>query len=541
MGIWTEREGLRIEGSLTDYIHDPAVIRVAVKESPPFAVRVTDENGTRYTGYAIDVLNEVSRRLDFTYSFTTDRENLFGARFDNGTWSGIIRNIMEGSVDLAVGPLAVTAEREAAVDFTTPFYEFAGIEILVKEVTHDQDLLFFVTVFSKPMWGAWFGVLLLTGFLLAAFDYFSPFSARNVHGDGRKGKRGEGEGGERRKGGGGGGGGGGGEGGGGKETFDLKEGLWLVTASFTLSGPESTPRTLSSRVLVAGFWFFCSIIMANYTANLAAFLTTSRLTTPINSLQDLAAQSEVRYSVVRGSITMTYFERMAKIESNFYEMWKNISSNMLSAGDLSKSELAVWDYPLGDTYVKIWSDIERTGMLSSSQEGLDKVLEGNFALIDEAPYLQYAISQHCSLTTIGKQFSTKSYAFALPQGSPLTEQISNSILQLQSETFLEKLKQRWWQQTAQGCSEVDESDGLSFHTLGGVFLLAGVGLAAGLLLCLLETAWAWISACRRKRNSTRLPAMNSRMDLIQDFDLANNTFECISAVDDRHTIHMSSF
>ena len=55
-------------------------------------------------------------------------------------------------------------------------------------------------------------------------------------------------------------------------------------AAVCVAGPESTPRTLSSRMLVAGFWFFCSIIMANYTANLAAFLTTSRLTTPINSL-----------------------------------------------------------------------------------------------------------------------------------------------------------------------------------------------------------------------------------------------------------------
>ena len=69
--------------------------------------------------------------------------------------------------------------------------------------------------------------------------------------------------------------------------------------------------------------------------------------------------------------------------------------------------------------------MEKAGFLKSSEEGLQKVLSEDFALIDEAPYLQYAISQHCDLTTIGKQFSTKSYAFALPQGSPLTEQVSN--------------------------------------------------------------------------------------------------------------------
>ncbi|XP_076458853.1 ionotropic receptor 25a-like [Babylonia areolata] len=511
LGNWTDSRGLQLIGPIEDYLHDPSVIRVAVKETPPFAMRVTDENGTRYSGYAVDVLEEVARRLQFTFRFTVDSQQPFGARQPNGSWDGIIGDILTGSVDLAIGPLTVTAEREAVVDFTTPFYEFAGIEILIKEVSQEQHLLFFVTVFSEPMWGAWFGVLLLTGFLLAAFDYFSPFSARNLR--------------EREA----------------KETFNLKEGLWLVTASFTLSGPESTPRTLSSRILVAGFWFFCSIIMANYTANLAAFLTTSRLTTPINSLQDLASQSEVRYSVVRGSVPMDYFQRMAQIESNFYELWKNISNNVLSAGDLGKSEMAVWDYPLGDTYVKIWSDIERTGLLSSSEEGLQKVMEGNFALIDEAPYLQYAISKHCGLTTIGKQFSTKSYAFALPQGSPLTELISNTILELQSETFLEKMKQKWWQATAEGCAQVDESDGLSFHTLGGVFLLAGVGLAAGLLLCLMESAWAWLSAWRKKEKSSRIPPINSRTDLVgQEFDMSQQ-FGCITSRDEERAVPVSSF
>ena len=76
-------------------------------------------------------------------------------------------------------------------------------------------------------------------------------------------------------------------------------------------------------------------------------------------------------------------------------------------------------------YYQIWSDMEKSGFLDSSERGLQKVIAEDFALIDEAPYLQYAISQHCGLTTIGKQFSTKSYAFAMPQGSPLTEQVSN--------------------------------------------------------------------------------------------------------------------
>ena len=41
-------------------------------------------------------------------------------------------------------------------------------------------------------------------------------------------------------------------------------------------------------------WFFFALIMiASYTANLAAFLTVETLERPIESVEDLAAQNEV--------------------------------------------------------------------------------------------------------------------------------------------------------------------------------------------------------------------------------------------------------
>lgn len=64
---------------------------------------------------------------------------------------------------------------------------------------------------------------------------------------------------------------------------------------------------------------FSFIIIASYTANLAAFLTVSRLDTPIESLDDLSKQYKIQYAPLNGSAAMTYFERMAAIEVRFYE------------------------------------------------------------------------------------------------------------------------------------------------------------------------------------------------------------------------------
>lgn len=88
---------------------------------------------------------------------------------------------------------------------------------------------------------------------------------------------------------------------------------------FFLQGGGEAPKHVSGRLIAATWWLFGFIIIASYTANLAAFLTVSRLDSPINSLDDLASQYKIQYAPMNGSATMTYFQRMAYIEQRFYE------------------------------------------------------------------------------------------------------------------------------------------------------------------------------------------------------------------------------
>ena len=195
-------------------------------------------------------------------------------------------------------------------------------------------------------------------------------------------------------------------------------------SNYFFIGPERTPVTFSSRLLVAGFWFFCQIMMATYTANLAAFMTSSRLNTPIESLEDLATQSGVRYSALAGSVSETYFTRMAKIEDSFYDHWKEMS--YYSSSEQTVNDYAVWDYPLGDRYSKILSVINTTGYVNNSRQGIDKVMEGDFAFVHETPMIKFEMSRMCGLMTVGSPFSSKPYAFVLPENSPLVESFSTT-------------------------------------------------------------------------------------------------------------------
>ena len=84
-------------------------------------------------------------------------------------------------------------------------------------------------------------------------------------------------------------------------------------------GGGEAPKNLSGRLVAATWWLFGFIVIASYTANLAAFLTVSRLETPVDSLEDLAKQYKIQFSPMKGSDSMIYFERMANIEEKFYE------------------------------------------------------------------------------------------------------------------------------------------------------------------------------------------------------------------------------
>jgi glutamate receptor, ionotropic, invertebrate len=138
--------------------------------------------------------------------------------------------------------------------------------------------------------------------------------------------------------------------------------------------------------VAATWWLFGFIIIASYTANLAAFLTVSRLDVPIESLDDLAKQYKVLYAPLNGSSAMTYFQRMADIEKRFYEIWKDMSLNdSLSA--VERSKLAVWDYPVSDKYTKMWQAMQEAGLPNSLEEAVGRVrYENNLLSFDVRSY-----------------------------------------------------------------------------------------------------------------------------------------------------------
>ena len=53
-----------------------------------------EDGSSSYEGYCIDLLNELARNLKFTYEIYVSPDGMYGAQTDNGTWNGMIGEIV---------------------------------------------------------------------------------------------------------------------------------------------------------------------------------------------------------------------------------------------------------------------------------------------------------------------------------------------------------------------------------------------------------------------------------------------------------------
>jgi len=87
------------------------------RDLKPFAFAGPDG---RYTGFDIDLWDEVAKSLKVTYEL---RPMAF---------SDLIPALQEGKIDVALGALSITAAREKIIDFSYPYYD-AGLIVMVKK------------------------------------------------------------------------------------------------------------------------------------------------------------------------------------------------------------------------------------------------------------------------------------------------------------------------------------------------------------------------------------------------------------------------
>ncbi|CAF2402152.1 unnamed protein product [Rotaria sp. Silwood2] len=419
---------------------------------------VSDALGQYFTfnelsGYCVDLARLIcEKKLEIPCKFRIVKDNSFGNKPANDQpWTGMIGELVRREVDLAIAPLTITSQRENAVDFSKPWMNL-GISILISAPEKSKPGVFsFMEPLSKEIWMCITFAYIGVSVILFLVSRFSPYewSMKN------------------------------------EETlqlsnkFSILNTLFFALAAFMQQGVDFIPRSISGRLVASVWWYFSMILVASYTANWAAFLTVKRMVTPIESVEDLARQTDIKYGVVRGGSTQSFFEKSdVKL---FQRMW---------------------------TYMQQSDDV----LFASNEEGISKVRKfpGKYAFLLEVSsnksklninvmfvYFKKSTKNEytnerlpCNTMKIGSNLDSKGYGIATPVGSELREAINIAILEMSEDNILNNLKKKWWYDRSECHSattkESKQNNALNLANVAGIFYILIGGLALAILIAVLE-------------------------------------------------------
>ena len=154
---------------------------------------------------------------------------------------------------------------------------------------------------------------------------------------------------------------------------------------------------------------FAMIVIASYTANLAAFLTVETLEKPISSAEDLERQDVIKYGVVNGGSTAKFFQTSA---NPVYQRMGEFMNSKWTNPNTSNTSVQVW---LISLFISTLSPIffiktdNPDVFVGSNDEGIDRVVaaNGKYAFFMESSSIQYIIERNCDVTQIGGTLDTK--------------------------------------------------------------------------------------------------------------------------------------
>jgi len=104
-------------------------VKVTTVTHRPFVMMPNNlSSGERYEGFLVDMLNELSTMIGFTFTIHDNPDQSYGT-YVGGKWNGMIAEVMSGAADIALADMSITAKREEAVDFSHPFLS-VGLGVL---------------------------------------------------------------------------------------------------------------------------------------------------------------------------------------------------------------------------------------------------------------------------------------------------------------------------------------------------------------------------------------------------------------------------
>ena len=260
------------------------VLRIGIHEKPPYA---TKENSGEWNGIAVDLWNSISLETGLHFEFVET------------PYQDIIPDVASGKLDAAVGEIEITTESEKIIDFTQP-YLMSSIGIALGNRTWHPDWISITKDFFN--WTLAQILLAILAGMVVVSALIWLLERNHEQGHFRGGLTGFGS------------------------------ALWFAATTMTSVGyGDKTPSTLPGR-LVSVVWMLAGVLLvAGFTAAVAANVAAARISETIARPSDLY---RVSCGVMADGVAQHYLQK----QGIPFRPYPSIEASLVA---LSKGEIEV--------------------------------------------------------------------------------------------------------------------------------------------------------------------------------------------------------
>ncbi|GAB6019240.1 hypothetical protein CHUAL_000845 [Chamberlinius hualienensis] len=407
-------------------LNDRMLIVTTVDRGPIQGITVS--NGKRKGhGMIFDILNMMTTVYNFRYTTILSPNNFYGSKLSNGSWDGMMQQIILKKAHMTAAVFQITEERSFEVDFSIEIFEEV-MSILQRRPSADKSGNGIFKPFSAEVWILLLitmAVVPLATFTLTGISY-KIMSVKT------------------------------------KSLQTLGDCFWTIfRLLFYQSGNTSTMHMISSRILLTVWGIFTVVVTSMYTANLTAFLTVPIYNIKIKQLKDLLINRKTRWIVKKSAAFIS------EIESQVTTSYSSLLPDLISghAISVSKDEDAAL-MVLENNYVYL-----------QKETTVESIILNDLSNSSEC---RYAVG-------LEKFFRTPT-CMAFPKGSSYKNLVDDFVVQLRSYGIIDFIYSKYYPTVSDTCqlkaTSSDDTQPFTLKSFDYTYML----LAAGLGLAVIATA-----------------------------------------------------
>ncbi|CAF4910158.1 unnamed protein product, partial [Rotaria sp. Silwood1] len=292
-------------------------LRIGVIESHPFTIVTSvinefGQNVTKFTGYIPDLIDHLQKKMRFIPNIEL---------ISNQTYASLGKLIENGTYDIIVGDVTVTAVRREKVGFSQAIFENSLRIVMRKTPNVRFDPLAFLKPYTLSLWLLIFSTVIMTGILICLLEREKDQKRRK------------------------------------QSIMNLYAmAVWYTFGNIIGFGADFNIRTASGHLLTAGLYLLCLVLVASYTANLTSDLTVAKSKNVISGIDDIKSGKIPfnRIGILIGTASEKFYLREISSDNrNFYplksrkEMYDSLVNNLI---DVIINDAGVAEYMTNNIY-----------------------------------------------------------------------------------------------------------------------------------------------------------------------------------------------